>query len=277
MLSELINTKQKLTDTNHMLFAATEKLTNIEMELIDTRRDLICAKRETASIKIALSNTQVKLNCTKIELRNSERTLARYQKHFVTSINEEHSRDLADVKEDLVNCSSRISALEIVAHQIAKLKHFITFSQRKVTADANQLVYQNAMIKMYESGDQTCPVYVKMYKFNELIENRGIWYSKPFYLSKRCQVRLCIDASQYTYNQGPLLKLDMICCDPGELRGLLKLFLLSQDTNYSDFCILANRCSIICWQQNISKGYLPRAEKYVRDNSIIMPAGLYHR
>ena len=274
MLSELISTKQKLTDTNRMLFAATEKLTNIQMELIDTRRDLICAERETASIKIALSNTQVELNSTKIELRNSERTLARYQKHFVTNISEVQStieRDLTNVKENLVNYSSRISAVEIVTHQIAKLQHFITFSRRKVTADANQLVYQNAMTKMYES-DQTCPVYIKIYKFNELIKNRGIWCSKPFYLSKNCQVRLRIDASQYSYYQGPSLKLDMIDRDHGELQGILKLFLLSQDTNYNDFCIVEKHCncSITRWQQNIFNGYLPTTEKYVRDDSIII-------
>ena len=259
-----------------MLSVATKKLANIEMELIDTRRDLNCAERETAIIKIALSNTQVELNSTKKELMNSERTLARYQNHFVASITEVQStieNYLADVKEDLVNNSSRISALEIVTHQIANLKNYLTVFSSKVTADANRLVYENALIKMYESGDQTCPVYIKI---NELIDNREIWCSKPFYLSKRWKVHLRIDASQYTFNQGPSLKLDIMDWANEELQGTLNLYLVSQHAEYNDFHILEKYCSITRWKRNVSTNDFPTQAftsekyKYVKDDSIII-------
>ena len=210
---------------------------------------------------------------------NSERTLARYQNHFVASITEAQStieNDLADVKEDLVNNSSRISALEIVTHQIANLKNYLTVFSSKVTADANRLVYENAMIKMYESGDQTCPVYIKIYKISELIDNREIWCSKPFYLSKRWKVHLRIDASQYTFNQGPSLKLDIMDWANEELQGTLNLYLMSQHAEYNDFHILEKYCSITRWKRNVSTNDFPTQAftsekyKYVKDDSIII-------
>ena len=129
VVSELNTTKEKLAK---MLSVAADKLVGIQMELNDTKKDLICARRETAKMKQTLIDTQMELNSIKKELGNVER---RKLEHFTTGISERQNyieRDLNNIKRQSANISSRVNALEIVSHQIAKLKHYFTFFQIKL-------------------------------------------------------------------------------------------------------------------------------------------------
>ena len=311
VVSEMNSTKQKLTTTDQLLSVATNKLVGIQMELNDTRKDLTCAKRETANAKQSLLSTQMELKATrkdlthareetaevkqtlistqmelystKKELTNADRLLSRNQQHFATAINERQSNtemDLFNVKRDftsgLSDTSAKVNALEIVTHQIAKLNSYFTFFPNKITSAANQSVYQAAMIKIFESEHQICPVYIKKEKIARLKEMREIWYSNPFYLTMACRVRLCIDASKCTYGQDPLLELHIIYSpfSAQPLKGQLKLLLLNHNADSDDQYVIFNRGhEIVDGQKIIFMGTLPidtLPRKYFKDDSVII-------
>ena len=311
VVSELNSTKQKLTTTDQMLSLATDKLVGVQMELNDTRKDLTCARKETASMKQSLISTQMELkatrkdltyareetvdvkqtlisaqmelNSTKTDLTNADRALARSQRHFSTAINERQNQieeDLFNVKRDITGDLSdtlaKVNALEIVTHQIAKLKLYFTLFSNKITSAANQSVYQAAMIKLFESENQTCPVYIKKEKIGRLRKNREIWNSNPFFLTMPYRVHLCIDASECAYGQDPLLQLH-ITNGPSSthpLKGRLKLLLLNHIANSDDQIEVFNRgCEIVHGQNPISMGTLPintLQRKYLKDDSVII-------
>ena len=181
------------------------------MELTNTRKDLTLAKREKAEIKQTLARTQMELNSTKDKLTAIERGLNRNERFF-TGINERQSvveQDLVDIKRDLANASYRVTAMEIISYQIAKFVNYFTFSPRKIVTAAKWSVCLSAMIKLSESGNQVCPVFIKKDKVTKLKEYRKVWYSNPFYLHEGCKVRLCINASDCTYDRGPSLQLHL--------------------------------------------------------------------
>jgi len=131
------------------------------------------------------------------------------------------------------------------------------------------------MTTMSES-DQTVPVYIKKHEFTKLKENREIWYSKPFYLCRRCKVRLYIDASQCAHNQGPLVELHLmegpynnerIC----PLQGDLKLLLVHHKVDafrliYKGYHVIRDG------QKVISTATFPvnTPPDYFRDDSVII-------
>ena len=305
------STKQKLTTTDQMLSLATDKLVGIQAELNDTRKDLTCARRETANMKQSLVSTQMELKATrkdlthareetaevkqtlistqmelystKKELTNADRLLSRSQQHLNTIINERQSNiemDLFNVKRDVMDglsdTSAKVNALEIVTYRIAKLNPYFTFFPNKISSAANQSVYQAAMIKLFESECQTCPVYIKKQNIGRLKEMREIWYSNPFYLSMTCRVRLCIDASKCTYGQDPLLELHIMYGPFGDkpLEGQLKLLLLNHNADNNDqFVIFTRGCKIVHGQKIFSMGTLPidtLPRRYFKDDGIIM-------
>ena len=97
----------------------------------------------------------MELNNTKKELTAIERGLTRSQRLFTTGINERQSiveKDLVDIKRDLANTSY---------YRIAKFVNYFSFSSRKIVTAPKWSVCLSAMIKLSESGDQTCPVYIK--------------------------------------------------------------------------------------------------------------------
>ena len=311
VVSAMNSTKQKLTTTDQMLSLATDKLVGIQAELNDTRKDLTCARRETANMKQSLVSTQMELKATrkdlthareetaevkqtlistqmelystKKELTNADRLLSRSQQHLNTIINERQSNiemDLFNVKRDVMDglsdTSAKVNALEIVTHRIAKLNPYFTFFPNKISSAANQSVYQAAMIKLFESECQTCPVYIKKQNIGRLKEMREIWYSNPFYLSMTCRVRLCIDASKCTYGQDPLLELHIMYGPFGDkpLEGQLKLLLLNHNADNNDqFVIFTRGCKIVHGQKIFSMGTLPidtLPRRYFKDDGIIM-------
>ena len=279
VVSELNTTKEKFATANQML---SDKLVGIQIELNDTRNDLIYARRETADMKQTLIDTQMELNSTKTELGNIERTLTWKQEHFTTGISERQNcaeKDLNNIKRQSANISSRVNALEIVSHQIAKLKHYFKFFSNKVARDVNVSVYRAALIRMSESGDKICPVYLKMQEFTKFKENREIWHSETFYLHKRCKVCLYIDASKCRKKQGPLLQLHLIegpynneRCFP--LWGELRLLLVNHDTDGADLKLIHKRFfAIKDHQAIISKATLPigtQNDQYFKDDTIIV-------
>ena len=278
VVSELSNTKQKLITTDQMLSGTTGKLVDIQMELTNTRKDLTLAKREKAEIKQTLAHTQMELNSTKNELTAIERGLNRNQRLF-TGINERQSmaeQDLVDIKRDLANASYRVTAMEIISYQIAKFVNYFTFSSsRKIVTAAKWSVCLSAMIKLSESGDQICPVYIKKDKVTRLKEYyRKVWYSNPFYLHEGCKVRLCINATDCTYDRGPSLQLhfmeDIRRFLP--IRGELKMVLVNPDVDGDDRYLVFDKIYIKD-QQVISKTTLPiltQPNPYYKDDTVII-------
>ena len=279
VLLELNTTKQKLAT---QLSVATDKLVGIQMELNNTRKELNCARRETADMQQTLISTQMELNSTKRELSNAERILTRNQEHFTNGISERQNcieKDLYSIKRDSASISSRVNALEIVTHQIARLKHYFTLFPRKVTAIANISVYEAALIRMSESGDQTCPVILKMHEFTKFKENRRIWQSKTFYLYTGCKVCLHIDTSTCTNNQGPLLQLHLIEGPYNNkryfsLEGELRLLLVNHDADGANLKLIHEElCAVRDHQGVISEAVLPvstQNDQYCRDDTIMV-------
>jgi len=181
---------------------------------------------------------------------------------------------LVDIKRSLTNASCRVSALEIVTRQIAKFKCNYAIFPRKITASANWSVFTSAMITLYESGDQTIPVYIKKHEFTKLKENREIWYSKPFYLYKGCKVFLCIDTSQCAHDQGPLVELHLLEGSYNESRfpnNGLKLLLVHHNVKelwlmHGEYCVIRDGQKVIC-TATIPVNAPP---DYFRDDSVII-------
>ena len=276
VVSELSNTKQKLITTDQILSETTGKLVNIQIELTNTRKDLTLAKREKAEIKQTLAHTQMELNSTKDELTAIERGFNRNQRLF-TGINERQSvveQDLVDIKRDLANTSYRVTAMEIVSYQIAKFVNYFTFSPRKIVKAAKWSVCLSAMIKLSESGNQVCPVFIKKDKVTKLKEYRKVWYSNPFYLHEGCKVRLCINASDCIYDRGPSLQLHFI--EDIErflpLHGELKVVLVNPDVDGANQYLMF-RNIFIRGQQVVSETTLPiltQPNPYYKDDSVII-------
>lgn len=266
-----------MATTDQKLSVVTDKLFGIQMKLDD-------ARRETADIKQTLTNAQIELHNTKRELTNAESLLNRNQKHFTTGIHKRQSiieKDLVDIKRDFATTSSRVNALEIVTHQIAKYKLFFTIYSRKVTKLANLSVYRAALIRMSESGDQTCPVYIKIHGFSKLKENKEMWRSTPFYLHRGYKVRLCIDDN----DQGHLLILYLLECPCNNrctclLRGELKLVLVNQDDDDGgDRILVCEDCIVRGSHRVIFTTTFPAdvpADQFFRDDNVVISVSFTH-
>ena len=263
LLLELTYTKQKFAATEQM----HEETSEAHLQLLLS--ELTYTKQKLAATEQMLSTTNNKLADIQLELNSTKTKLNKIQKNF--------DKDLVDIKRDSAITSSKVNALEIVTHQNTKsFSNYFTISPREVITAANRSVYLSAMATLSKS-DQPCPVFIKSQELAKLKENREIWYSNPFYLTKdkKCKVCLCIDASKWTCDQDPLLQLNVVDpCSNKSIQGELSLLLLNCNADNDDLNLISKKkCTVHCDQKVIFTTTLPvnnLPEKFVRNNSVII-------
>ena len=230
------------------------------LELTNTKQKLAATEQMLSTTNEKLANFQLKMDSAKKELNKRQNDL---------------DNNLVDIKRDSAITSSKVSALEIVTHQITNFSNYFTTSLKEVTTAANRSVYLAAMATLSKS-DQPCPVFIKTQELTKLKENREIWYSNPFYLTrnKKCKVCLCIDASEWTCDQDPLLQLNVVDpCNNNSIEGKLSLLLLNANAYRDDLSLISKKkctvhCKKIIFTTTFPVNNLP--ERFVRNDSVII-------
>ena len=146
---------------------------NVGCEVRMTRQDQEKHKKE---------KMEEHLMMTKHELTDTKATLANTESK------------LTDTNNQLASALQRISTLEVLLYQ-ATDKAVFRPNSVVLESSAEWSVKLTAMTIMSKSGDQECPVILKMSQFNNKKENDVQWYSDSFYTHNKYKMCLRVDAA----------------------------------------------------------------------------------
>ena len=204
-------------------------------------------KHVLTDVRQALNNTKCTLGNTKCELNNTKCELAD-TKHELASTKSE----LTDTKILLNSALQRINAFEVllyIATDAAVVKP--TSSAVVLGSSVKWSDKLGAMVMMSKSGDQECPVILKMLEFNRQMENDDTWYSSPFYThNKGYKMCLNVDAAGYGDGEGTYLSVHLLLVRGSHddeltwpLKGKFEIKLLNQisDSEHHSIAITYDR------------------------------------
>ena len=150
---------------------------NVGCEVRMTRKDQ--EEHDNEKMKEHLMKTKLVMTATKHELNDTKATLANTESK------------LTDTNNQLASALQRISTLEVLLYQTTDKAVF-----RPIKSSAEWSVKLVAMTVMSKSGDQECPVILKMSQYHNSKDNYVIWYSDSFYThNKGYKMCLRIDAA----------------------------------------------------------------------------------
>ena len=161
------------------------------------KEHLMRTKLTITDIESELNSTKFDLTATKHELKDTKATLADTKANLANAENK-----LTDTNNQLASALQRISTLEVLLY-LATDKAVAMPTSGAVVLESlvrwsDKLV---AMAMMSMSGDQECPVILKMSQFNKQKKKSVEWYSNSFYThNKGYKMCLCVDA--YGYGDG---------------------------------------------------------------------------
>ena len=168
-----------------------EKHENDEMKehLMKTKVAMTDIKCELNNTKFELNKAKLDLNATKNDLTDTKATLANIKATLANT-----KSQLTDTNDQLRSALQRISSLEVLSHQATVFRPIS--GAVVLESSAEWSVKLAAMTVVSKSGDQECPVILKMSKYNKKIDNNTQWYSNSFYThNKGYKMCLCVHAA----------------------------------------------------------------------------------
>ena len=198
---EIEGMREHLMKTKHVM---SDELNSTKLQLTTTRHELADAKMVLADTKTALADTESKL---------------------------------MDTNNQLTGALQRISTLEVLLY-VATNKAIAKPNSSTVVLESSLCWFNKivAMVMMSKSGDQECPVVLKMSQFNIKRDNNSEWLSSPFYThSEGYRMCLRVDAAGHRDGRGNHMAVYM-CLMKGAhddklvwpLRGTFEIKLLNQ-------------------------------------------------
>ena len=160
---------------------------------------------------------------------------------------DQEKHDDEKVKEHLMMTNHELTdtkaQLAIASKQINQLQLAMVKSMSISLINANRSIILDVKATMSLSGNQICPVTIKMSKFNSRKERKKGWLSDPFYThNKGYKMRLNVDAAGYDDGEGTHLSVYLyLMKGPHDdkltwpLRGSFEIKLLNQISD-SEHC-----------------------------------------
>ena len=188
-----------------------------------TKEHLMMTKHKLTDTEATLANTKLDLSDTKATLANTE-------------------NKLTDTNNQLASALQRISTLEVLLYQATDKAVFRPTSV-VLESSAEWCVKLAAMTVVSKSGDQECPVILKMSQYNNKKEKSVHWYSDSFYTHNK-GYKMCLnnDAAGHSNGKGTHLSVFLyLMKGPHDdeltwpLRGKFEIKLLNQISD-SEHC-----------------------------------------
>ena len=210
-----------------------EKHNNEKMEehLMKTKLVVTDKQTELNIIKSELKNTKLDLTTTKHELNDTKDTQANTES------------ELTDTNNQLASALQRNSTLEVLLYQATVFRP--TSGAVVLESSAEWSVKLAAITVTSKSGDQECPVILKMSRYHNSKDNDVIWYSDSFYTHDKVH-KMClrVDAAGFGDGKGTHLSVYLyLMKGPHDdevtwpLRGKFEIKLLNQISD-SEHCLM---------------------------------------
>ena len=157
-------------------------------------------KEHLKKTELVLSDVKLQLNCTKSELNDTKLELA------------DTKSELMHAKDQITSALQRINNLEVLLYLATNKAVARPISNAVVLESslrwADKLV---AMVTMSKSGDQECPVILRMPTFKQQQKNDVTWYSNSFHThNKGYKVCLNIDPAGHGDGEGTFLSVYLV-------------------------------------------------------------------
>ena len=210
----------------------------------EMKEHLMRTKLTMTDIESELNSTKLDLTATKHELVDTKITLADTKAILVNTENK-----LTDTNNQLASALQRISTLEVLLYLATDKPSAMPTSGAVVLESlvrwSDKLV---AMVMMSKSGDQECPVILKMSPFNKQKKYNVQWYSDSFYTHhKGYKMSLHIFAAGYGDGQGTHLSVYLNLMKGSHddeltwpLRGTFEIELLNQVSDSEHHSVILN-------------------------------------
>ena len=253
---ELKNTKVELESTKDELKNTKDELTNIKDELTNTNDELNNNKDELKDFKDELlSSTKVELKITEDKVNDTRDELNSTKVELKNTI-DQLRLELTDTKCQLVNAVATLTEmnnqLDGVLQHVGRLQHYTSLGIRLARPTSGAAMVDSflewlvAMAVMSESGDQQCPVIMRL-EVNKQKDNNIEYYSNPFFThDKGYKMCLLINPSGYGDGKGTHLSCSL-CLMKGPhddrltwpLREIFEVKLLNQisDSHHHSFTV----------------------------------------